>query len=194
MEQQKKLIDGRSLLIAALTTGIVIFTLLGYRFYSDRNQGEALIGGHFELTNQNGENVTEANYRGKYMLVFFGYTSCPDICPVTLQEMTAALDQLGGKAQDFQPIFISVDPERDNVAHLKEYIGNFHPSFAALTGDKAKIEVIAKAYRVFYQPGQTEGLIDHSSVIYLMDKEGRYLKHFSANANRDEIYKGLSAL
>ena len=191
---RKSLIDSRSILIAFIAAALIGFTLLGYRYYADRNQGQALIGGHFELIDQDGKKVADNNFRGKYMLVFFGYTSCPDICPITLQTISGALDELGEKAKDIQPIFISIDPLRDNVSILKDYISHFHSRFIALTGSKEEIEQASKAYRVFYQSNQNTGLIDHSSVIYLMDKKGRYLQHFPADANQSEIVKGLIPL
>ena len=112
--------------------------------------GTALVGGPFSLTDQDGRKVTDKDFLGKYMLVFFGYTYCPDICPTELQVMSAALDNLGAKADDIQPIFITFDPQRDTPEVLKQYVTNFHPRLIALTGTPEEIAVAAKAYRVFY--------------------------------------------
>ena len=146
--------------------------------------GTALVGGPFSLTDQDGRKVTDKDFLGKYMLVFFGYTYCPDICPTELQVMSAALDNLGAKADEIQPIFITFDPQRDTPEVLKQYVTNFHPRLIALTGTPEEIAVAAKAYRVFYSKienssGPDTYLMDHSTITYLMDREGKFLKHFS---------------
>ncbi len=146
--------------------------------------GTALIGGPFSLTDQNGRKVTDKDFLGKYMLIFFGYTYCPDLCPTELQVMSAALDSLGAKADDIQPIFITFDPQRDTPDVLKQYVSNFHPRLIGLTGTPEEIAAAAKAYRVFYSKlenssGPDTYLMDHSTITYLMDKQGKFLKHFS---------------
>lgn len=187
------MIDRKAILIATLAACLVAFTLLGYRFYSDREE-TALIGGHYELNDLQGASVKDTDFRGRYQMIYFGYTSCPDICPLTLQAMGDALTQMGAKAKEIQPIFISVDPEHDTPAVLKDYMANFYPGFLALTGDKEKIRAVAAAFRVYYAPAKEAGLIDHSSVIYVLDKNGRYLTHFSPDAKAQDILQELNRI
>ena len=138
----------------------------------------------FALTDHNGRAVTLATFAGKVVTVFFGFTQCPDVCPTTMAEMAEVMKGLGDKAKDVQVLFISVDPERDTPALLKQYVPAFHPSFLGLVGDKAAIEATAKTFKVFYQkvPGKTEGSysVDHTAGSYVFDKSGKvrlFLKH-----------------
>ena len=161
--------------------------------------GTALVGGPFTLTDQTGRKVTDKDFRGHYMLVFFGYTYCPDICPTELQVMSAALDNLGAKADAIQPIFITFDPQRDTPEVLKQYITNFHPRLVGLTGTPEEIAVAAKAYRVFYNrldntSGPDTYLMDHSTITYLMDKQGKFLKHFSYSTDAAALAQDLEKL
>lgn len=143
----------------------------------------ALVGGPFELTDQLGRRVTDKDFRGKLMLVYFGYVYCPDACPTALQNMADAIDQLGPAGDDVVPIFITIDPARDTAEVLKDYAEAFHPRLRALTGTPEEISKAARAYRVFYRkveetaPG--EYIMDHSSIIFLMSRDGRYLTHFT---------------
>jgi len=146
--------------------------------------GKALVGGPFSLTDDTGKRVTDKDYRGRYMLVFFGYTSCPDICPAGLQLMAAALENLGDKADRVAPLFISVDPERDTSQKLAAYVKNFSPRLVGLTGTPEEIAAVAKAYKVYYKkvpnadsPGDYG--MDHTSIIYLMDPDGAFVTHFT---------------
>ena len=148
--------------------------------------GAALIGGPFTLVDQNGKTVTDRDFRGKYMLIFFGFTHCPDICPAELQVMSAALDALGSKADEFVPIFVTLDPERDTPEAVGAYVKNFGKNFVGLSGPPAAIAETAKAYRVTYSKFEYKGKdgnlgysIDHSALVYLMDKNGQYLAHFA---------------
>ena len=158
--------------------------------------GTALIGGPFTLTDQDGRKVTDKDFLGKYMLVFFGYTYCPDLCLTELQVMSAALDSLGAKADAIQPIFISFDPERDRPEVLKQYVSNFHPRLVGLTGTPEEVAAAAKAYRVYYSkvPNSTAPdtyLMDHSTITYLMDPQGKFLKHFSYSTDSTALAKAL---
>ena len=147
--------------------------------------GTALIGGPFTLVGRDGKTVTDRAFRGKYMLVFFGFTHCPDICPAELQVMSAALDALGPKANEIIPIFITLDPERDARPVVTGYVMNFSPRFVGLTGSPEQIAEAAKAYRVTYSKFQEDETkpgdysIDHSALVYLMGKDGEYLTHFA---------------
>ena len=160
--------------------------------------GTALVGGPFTLTDQTGKRVTEKDYLGHYTLVFFGYTFCPDICPTELQVMSAALDKLGSKADAIQPLFVTIDPERDTVDVMKQYVANFYPRLVGLTGSPQEIAATAKAYRVYYakvpgKSGANDYLMDHSSIVYLMDKQGMFLKHFTYTTDADVLAKALEA-
>ncbi len=161
--------------------------------------GTASIGGPFTLVDQHGQTRSDGDFRGRYMLVYFGYTYCPDFCPTSLTTMTAALDLLaqsdGTLAQRVVPIFITVDPERDTVDALAAYAPHFHQSLVALTGTAAQIAAAAEAYRVYYakieDPGASDYLVDHSTFIFLMDPEGRYVTHFAPNATPEAIAETL---
>jgi protein SCO1/2 len=146
--------------------------------------GKALIGGPFALIDQTGKAVTDRDFRGKYMLVFFGFTHCPDICPAELQVMAATLDELGAKAKDVVPIFITLDPERDTQEAMAAYVKNFGQRFVGLTGSPEAIAAAAKAYRISYSKFQEDKTkedysIDHSALVYLMGKDGEYITHFA---------------
>lgn len=146
--------------------------------------GKATIGGPFELTDHNNQRVSDKTYRGDHLLVFFGFTYCPDVCPAALQKVTAVLEQLGDRAGKIRPLFISVDPERDTPDQLKLYMSNFHDRIVGLTGSPAEIDAVAKAYRAYYRkvkdPSITgEYSMDHSAFLYLMDPTGEFLTHFT---------------
>lgn len=140
------------------------------------------IGGPFTLINHRGNTVSDSDFRGRLMLIYFGYGYCPDVCPTELANMAAALDVLGGKARLVQPIFITVDPERDTTKFLADYVPQFHPRMIGLTGSAAEIAAVAKSYRVYYQksadPSATEYLVNHSSFVYLMGRNGEFLTMF----------------
>jgi protein SCO1/2 len=145
--------------------------------------GKALIGGPFTLVDQHGKTVTDQDFRGRYMLVFFGFTHCPDICPAELQVIAATLDELGPKADEVVPIFVTLDPERDTPKVMGDYVKNFGSGFVGLSGSPKAIAQAAKAYRVAYSKFQEDKTssnysIDHSALVYLMGKDGEYITHF----------------
>jgi len=153
------------------------------------------IGGPFTLIDQHGATRHAEDFRGKLMLIYFGYTYCPDVCPTELQTMSDALDKLGAAGEAVQPIFITVDPDRDTAEQHKNYAENFHPRLLALTGSAAQIAEAARAYKVFYQPvkrGDGEYLVDHSSIVYLMGRDGRYLAHFGGNLTADQMAAAIA--
>ncbi|MGF1592327.1 MAG: SCO family protein [Kiloniellaceae bacterium] len=166
-----------------------------------RSSGSALIGGPFTLTDQTGTRRTEADLQGRYALVYFGYTYCPDVCPTSLVTMTQGIDLLEEqdpeKAAAVLPVFITVDPGRDTVEAMATYAGHFHPRMMALTGTEEEAAAAARAYRIFYQrveePGASDYLMDHSSVIYLMAPDGSYLTHFTHASTAEDIAAGLAA-
>jgi protein SCO1/2 len=154
--------------------------------------GQALIGGPFELVGKDGKTVTDKDFRGRYMLVFFGFTHCPDICPAELQVMSAALDDLGDKADQVVPIFITVDPKRDTPQLVTAYVENFGPNFVGLTGSPEAVDKAAKAYRVTYQKFQEEGAgdnysVDHSALVYLMGPDGKFVTHFPYGTSPEKM-------
>src|SRR3989337_2809391 len=145
--------------------------------------GKALIGGPFALVDQHGKKVTDRDFRGRYMLIFFGFTHCPDICPAELQGIRASLDELGPEAEEVVPIFVTLDPERDTPEVMADYVKNFGSRFVGLTGSPEEIAEAAKAYRVAFSKFQEDKTkndysIDHSALAYLMGKDGEYITHF----------------
>ena len=191
----------RNLLFSGL--GLVVLLLFAWQYGflttgTNRHSpsGIASIGGPFTLTDHTGTLRTEKDFRGKLMLIYFGYSFCPDVCPTALQIMSVALQNLGDGAKSITPIFITVDPERDTVSHLKAYIQNFYVDMIGLTGTAEQLKQAAKAYRVYYRKAKPEKgsdaleyLMDHSSVVYLMDRDGRYLTHFTHQSRSDDILK-----
>ena len=159
--------------------------------------GRALVGGPFELTDQDGRRVTEADFSGRLMLVYFGFTYCPDICPAGLQVVTAALDELGADSDRVAPIFVTVDPERDTPEQMKQYVSSFHKSFTGLTGTPEDIAKAAKAYRVYYRKVQDEALseytMDHTSFLYLMGADGQFITHFPHTIAPEKLAERLAA-
>ena len=143
------------------------------------------IGGPFSLVDHEGNAVTDLDFRGQYLLIYFGYTYCPDVCPTALTDMSDALEKLGAEAGKVTPILITIDPVRDTPEHLKEYASFFHPRLRALTGTPQKIAAVAKAYRVYFNRAKQQDsapddyLMDHSSAIYLMGPDGTFRFHFS---------------
>jgi protein SCO1/2 len=155
------------------------------------------IGGPFTLTDHNGQIVTEKSYAGKYLLVFFGYTFCPDVCPTALTTISNTLDLLGESANKTMPLFISVDPLRDTPEHLKEYVSYFHPKLVALTGTEDQIKSVTKAYRVYFakaqanEDDQEDYLMDHSSITYLIGPDGNFIEHFSHGIEPEKMAERL---
>lgn len=156
------------------------------------------LGGPFSLVDQDGVSKTDVDFKGKYMLVYFGYSFCPDVCPTGLYAMTEALNALGPQADEIQPLFITVDPERDTPRHLKTYLKNYHPKMIALTGSKEQVTAAKKAYKVYAAKAEPDGtstdyLMDHSSVIYVMDRQGRFVTHFNHATPVEEMVRVLTA-
>ena len=161
-----------------------------------QSSGAALIGGPFSLVGGDGKPVTDRDFRGRYMLIFFGFTHCPDICPAELQVIAQALEQLGDKAKNVVPIFITLDPERDTPEAMANYVKSFGPNFVGLTGSPEAIAAAAKAYRVAYSQVENNNSagdysVDHSALVYLMDPEGRYVTHFSYGPSADQMAEKL---
>ena len=164
----------------ALCVGLVL--LMSGRFSDAPAFQGATVGGPIQLTDQNGQPFSDQSQRGKPFLVFFGFTHCPDVCPTALFEVSEIMRRLGPDAARAAALFISVDPERDTPAVLKEYLSSFDPNLQALTGDPAAIAAVAKTYRVYYKKVPLEGedyTLDHTALVYLMDKQGRFVAPFN---------------
>ncbi len=154
---------------------------------------EVQIGGPFTLVDQNGRAVTDEEFRGRLMLVYFGYTYCPDVCPLGLTAIATAMDELPAEDRDqVVPVFITVDPGRDTPSVMKDYVGQFSPQLVGLTGSQEQIDAAVRAYRVYASrssadTGDGDYLVDHSTFTYLMDRDGRYLAHFGHATPPEEI-------
>lgn len=172
----------RILLLLACLAGLLAAGAIAWRagVFQSQEQSAGLVGGPFQLVDQTGRPVDESILKGKWSVVFFGFTYCPDVCPGTLQALTAATDQLGSKADDLRIVFISVDPERDTPAKVRAWLEAQQPpaGTVGLTGTVAQTDAAAKAYRVFHEKAG-EGpdyLVNHSTAMYLMDPKGRFRK------------------
>ena len=156
--------------------------------------GKADVGGPFQLTDQHGKRTGDKDFRGRYMLIYFGYSFCPDVCPTTLAVIAQALDKLGERSHQVVPIFITIDPERDTPKVLNDYMKAFGPSFVGLTGSATEIKDVEKRYRVYAVkkplPGGSYGM-DHSSVIYLMGPDGKMVSFYDEAVSPDELAKDL---
>ena len=180
-----------------LVAWVAIMILLawgGISFLNQSEQQSAGPGGPFTLTAHTGAKVSDSEFRDKYMLIYFGYSYCPDVCRIELHKLTVALKLLEEEGYDtgkIQPLFISVDPERDTVAELADYVLDFHPSLIALTGSLEEIAEVAGKYRVYYQKREQEGidgyLMDHQSYIFVMNPDGSYNRLFTSRDTPQDI-------
>ena len=187
-------------LLFGAATLVAIVAVAGLLWHWDARQvqtsaGEALIGGPFTLTDQHGARVTEQDFAGRFMLVYFGYTFCPDICPTSLTVMAAALDELPqAQADRVVPILITVDPARDTVEQLAAYAPLFHPRLVALTGSEDEVREAARAYRVYYHVPEEDDdayLVDHSTFVYLVGPDGSYRTHFGIDASPEAMAEAI---
>ncbi|CAL5192326.1 unnamed protein product [Lathyrus oleraceus] len=217
-EQEQKSDAGKSIRgspVSWLSLVFLVLTGAGLVYYYDREKkrhiegihnaseevkqgpsaGKAAIGGPFELTNHHGKRVTEKDFLGRWTLMYFGFTHCPDICPEELQKLAAAVDKIKEKSGiQTVPVFISVDPERDTVEQVAEYVKEFHPKLIGLTGSTDEIKSVARAYRVYYMKTAEEDsdyLVDHSIVIYLMAPDMGFVKFFGKNNDVDSLTDGV---
>lgn len=149
----------------------------------------AAIGGPFQLTDQNGKAITDKSLKGKPTLIFFGYTHCPDVCPTSLFEISEVLRVMGKDADKLNAVFISVDPERDTQATMKDYLSSFDPHLQGLSGDPAEIAKVITSYRVYAKKIPTKDgdyTMDHTALIYLMDRDGRFVSPFNLKRTPEE--------
>jgi len=189
--------------LAAIVAGVAIavVVVLAWRHYlappaATVSRGPT-IGGPISLVDQDGKPVTGADFRGHFVLVYFGYTFCPDVCPTSLSTMADAIDLLGEDGKKVIPVFITVDPERDTPEQLKMYVSHFHPRMVGLTGTLEQVKAAAKAYRVYFAKVHEDGadaddyVMDHTSIIYLMGPDGTFRAHFSYDAGPEAIAKRI---
>lgn len=193
----------RLLVVAAVAVIAIVGALAIARHFSPGGdatggtESAASLGGPFTLTDQNGKRVSDTDFRGKYMLVYFGYTYCPDICPLSLVRNADALRMLGEQAERIVPIMITVDPERDTSEHLKDYVAVFDPRLVGLTGTADEIKAVAKEYRVYYAKVTPKGtdpdnyLVDHSGFSYLMDPDGHFVQFFRHDMSAEDMAERL---
>jgi protein SCO1/2 len=153
------------------------------------------IGGPFALIDHNGQRRTDSDFRGKLLLIYFGFTFCSDVCPVDLQSIASALNRLGTAGEAIQPLFITVDPEKDTPEQLKGYVALFHPRLVGLTGDARQIRQVARAYKVYYartEPTRKGGSdIDHMGVTFLVGADGKYIGYLPPGSSAERIIEAV---
>ena len=180
--------------------GGVLAALAAFAGWRIATTGDApVIGGPFSLVDGKGKRWTDSDFRGKYLLVYFGYTFCPDVCPTALGELSAALDRLtAAQTAELQVVFISVDPKRDFGDRLDEYGKAFHDKIMGLSGTREELDAVAAAYGAKYRfAGDTSTMdyaIDHTSIIYVMGKDGRFLTQFTHNATPEQMLAKLESV
>ena len=188
-QQQSRLVT----VLGAFALGLVVCFGVIYLIIGPGISGGALrtaqIGGPFKLTDQNGKMVTDQDFKGRPFLVFFGFTHCPDVCPTTLFDISEVMKSLGSDADRVGAVFITVDPDRDTAASLKDYLSSFDPHVEGLTGDATALAAVAKEYRVYYKKVPLDGgdyTMDHPAIVYLMDKDGHFVSPFSLKRKPEE--------
>lgn len=197
----------RLFLIVAITLAVIgsFGVAIGYlptyvsKTENDQKEGKVKISMPFTLINHDGQVVTNADFHGRYLLVYFGYTFCPDICPTALHTMMTAYSQLTPEQKmRIVPLFVTVDSERDTVERIKSYVSAFHPALIGLTGTVEQTTTAAKAYKVFFSKTKSEVdkpyLIDHSSIIYIVDPGGYYYAHCGHDSPTKELVEKLRSL
>jgi protein SCO1/2 len=185
--------------VTRLAAGLCALVLLAFSGPASAGDPlEKVFGGSFTLVNQQGAAVSDADFRGRYLLLAFGYTHCPDVCPTDLMAMTQALERLGPAGERVTPAFATVDPERDTPSVLREYLSSFHPRFVGLTGSEAQVAAAAMVFKVHRRkvlpsPGATdEYYVDHGSLIYLLGPDGKFLTLFPAGTPADRMAATLA--
>ncbi|GGF06945.1 copper-binding protein [Aliidongia dinghuensis] len=190
-------ISGLVAIAALLLVGVA---LVGGLAWDKWHEGAptAKIGGPFQLVDaRNGKTVTDQDFKGKWLLIYFGYTHCPDACPTALNDLSLALDKLGEKRAAMAPVFITIDPERDTADVMKDYVASFAPDIVGLTGSTEQIAQAEKEYRVYAakHPTKDGGYdMDHSSIIYVMDPSGRFVTNFTHETDPDQMAAKLMSL
>jgi protein SCO1/2 len=183
--------------LAAALVAVGLSAAVAYMLTRSQPGGLADIGGPIDLASMNGGRFTNADIGGKPYAIFFGFTRCPNVCPTTLSDLTLDLDQLGPLADKIQVVFVSVDPDRDTPATMKEYLSAFDPRIMGVTGTPEEIAAIAKDYRVFYRKVPTDGgdyTMDHTASVYLMNAKGHFVGTLAFEENRDTQLAKLKKL
>ncbi len=183
--------------------GVVLAALLiatgAFLWITNATPGRSVVGGPFTLVAGDGRTVTDRDFRGRYMLVYFGYTFCPDVCPTSLNTVAEALDRIGPLADRIQPLFVTVDPKRDDKDAVRQYAAAFGTRVIGLTGTEEQVSAAARAYRVYYRehrtgPGPNDYSMDHSSILYLMGPDGRFITPIRAEQPPEDIAAVLRRL
>lgn len=173
------------IILAAFLGGLLVFTIALFLITgrpATQISTASAVGGPFQLTDQNGKTITDKDLKGRPFLIFFGFTHCPDICPTALFEMSEILTKLGPDADKINALFVTVDPERDTPAKLKDYLSSFDPHLRGVTGNTDALEKMLKSYRVYYKKVPLKDgdyTMDHTALVYLMDKDGRFVAPFN---------------
>jgi protein SCO1/2 len=213
MKEQK---ESQDLVRAVLVTLALLILVAAYSFLvlypqqkttkgkgdyiSDSSHGEAMIGGDFILTDQNGKKFSSNSLKGKYTIIYFGFTFCPDICPTALEIISASMLELEKYHTAVNAVFVTIDPERDDAASLRGFLHHFHPRIIGLTGTSEEIKDVAYKFKVYYaidhsrESKNADYMINHSSFIYLMDENGKYIQHFNLNSSAKEIVNYVMGL
>ena len=190
----------RALSRGLLAASILFVTACGQQAVSGTGQNQqgtlagSTVGGPFSLIDQDGRTVTDKDLRGRPFLVFFGFTHCPDVCPTALFEISEVLGKLGPDAQKVSALFVTIDPERDTPAQMKDYLSSFNPRLVGLTGDPAAIAAVAKEYRVYMKKVPLDNgnyTMDHTALVYLMDKDGRFVAPFNLKRSTEDAAADL---
>jgi protein SCO1/2 len=190
-----RLVNGAILTLAVVLAGL--FGVLAYQTLAgaDSTPLAQSVGGPFTLVDGAGKTVTDRDFRGRWMLVYFGYTHCPDACPTALNDVAVALDRLEvGRRAKVRPVFVTVDPERDTPDVMRDYVAAFGPNFVGLTGTPEQIRAVEHQYKVYAaKHPEPDGSydMDHSSYIYVMDPEGRFVTTFTHETSPDEMAETL---
>ena len=161
------------------------------RWMDDLMWGHGHVGGPFALIDHTGRKRTDADFRGKLLIVYFGYTTCPDVCPTDLIQISLAIDKLGTAGESIQPLFVSLDPDRDTPSVLARYVSRFHPRLIGLTGTREQVRAVADSYKAYYAqyvpPDGAADVIDHTGFIYLVGRDGRYIGFFPPGTSADRL-------
>lgn len=161
------------------------------RWMDDLMWGHGHVGGPFALIDHTGRRRTDVDFRGKLLIVYFGYTTCPDVCPTDLIQISLAIDKLGTAGENIQPLFVSLDPERDTPSVLARYVSKFHRRLIGLTGTREQVRAVADSYKAYYAkyvpPGGAVDVIDHTGFIYLVGRDGQYMGFFPPGTSADRL-------
>ncbi|KAK7580683.1 hypothetical protein V9T40_001312 [Parthenolecanium corni] len=201
----KPAISWKSVLVAGTLTGAIVYWMRELKAEKERREaierkvrlGKAAIGGPFELIDSEGKLRNSEEFKGQWLLIYFGFTHCPDICPDEIEKMVKTVDVIEKNefVPNIQPIFISVDPERDTPEIVGKYIKEFSPKFIGLTGSKEQVDKVCKAYRVYYSAGPQDEdkdyIVDHTIIIYLINPEGEFVDYYGQTRGAEEVANGI---